>query len=716
MMQEYKAGNLIDVTVDSYYPRRNKTFDKAVSNTIYSFDIEVSSLFRIDGEWKEFDYGISQEEYQEIDKASLPYIWMFGVEDLTYYGRELWDFEEVLREISDPDMYKIIWVHNLSYEFAFLLNFLSEKYTITNMCARSIKKPISFMVKELNIQFRCSYMLTNLSLDSAAKEFTSVKKRVGDLDYMQVRTPLTPLTDQEMGYCEYDIICLREIIKDFRDKYEWVYRIPLTSTGIVRKAFRDKMGFFYVRKQQGLVPSRKIYLMLMSLFAGGYTHTNCLWRAHYFLGDDPDDIIECQDINSSYPAVLVTEKYAFSEFIRCSPEQFFDKKKRNSNCFMLECHFENVRPKFYNHYLQTSKCHNLVNPIYDNGRIYSADSFDMILLDTDYDIIKMTYDCDVTITKCYKAKKDYLDPEVIKFILGLYKGKTQLKNVEGKEDIYRANKAQLNSLFGMAVTNPLKVSCECDADGIWSSKAFSNEFIDEKLDDMKHSMSTLWFYAVGCQCTAYARRNLLRVVFSSKEMDRDVVYMDTDSIYFRRREQHQDLFLSYNMEMVEKYRAVCERYPDDLNIRDFMPADKDGVIWPIGWYSLDKVCREACFLGAKIYSYRDEKGKLKITVSGVSKKGASALKDDIRNFKTGFIWGYRDSGKSTHFYAEKHLVNGAVVDGRQDEIDVKGIDGEWYHSKYRWGIVLMPTTYTLGVTQDYETFMKNALEKERRKK
>ena len=46
----------------------------------------------------------------------------------------------------------------------------------------------------------------------------------------------------------------------------------------------------------------------------------------------------------------------------------------------------------------------------------------------------------------------------------------------------------------------------------------------------------------------------------------------------------------------------------------------------------------------------------------------------------------------------------------------KDIDGNIYHSDYKWGIILMPTTYTLGVTGEYQSMINMILERERRRK
>ena len=102
-------------------------------------------------------------------------------------------------------------MHNLSYEFQFLRNILEWD----SVFCRSARKPIKCVAKEYpNIEWRCSYMLTRLSLDSWGKQL-GVHKQKGDLDYEEIRTPLTPLTDKELKYCEYDCLVLEAGIKDY---------------------------------------------------------------------------------------------------------------------------------------------------------------------------------------------------------------------------------------------------------------------------------------------------------------------------------------------------------------------------------------------------------------------------------------------------------------------------------------------------------------------
>ena len=667
-----------DVTHDTYKKRKTKNRDsKPVSETIYSFDIEVSSLFNIDDTWRVFDYSIEQNEYKDIEKIAIPYIWQFGCDDKVYYGREFMDFYKILTTISDKNINKIIWVHSLSYEFQFLLNIIDfYNLTIENMVARDLRKPISFTIKELNITFRCSYMLTNMSLDVASKEYTSVQKKIGQLDYdAKVRTPLSKLSDSELEYAEYDIICLYEIVKYFKGIYKHLALIPLTSTGRVREKIRKAVDYYYIKKMQELVPTSKMYLKMWGCFAGGYTHSNIINTKRVIKN------AKGKDIASSYPYIL-TQKLPSEPFVKCLLSEFCSD---DNFAYIAKVKFYNVKSNYFNHYMQVSKCINAVGLSNDNGRVSSVDYCEMWLTDVDFRIIQKNYNFTYELVECYKSFKKYLDKRIIKLILELYTNKTKYKGVKGKEAIYKSSKEFINSIYGMAVTNPLKQSTDFK-NGEWSRKALTVEFIDDKIKDMQKSYSTLMFYGAGIFVTALARKRLFDIILSSHEFDRHMIYSDTDSIkYFEDYEgQFEDVFKADDQKIYDSYVRVNKAYPE-IKIDDFIPHDVDGVAHPLGMYEPDGVYEEFLTLGAKKYCYR-ENGKLKMTLAGVSKKSVKYLYNDINNFKVGKVFGYKESGKMTHLYNDN-----------QPEVIVDG-----YKCSLKYSIVLYPTTYTLGTTEIYD--------------
>lgn len=691
----------------STYTKRVKRKDyvqrQTYSDTIYTFDIETTSLFNFASGYNVFDYSKPNEFYSNIDKIAIPYIWMFGVEDDVYYGREFSDFEKILKIISDENITKTIWIHNLSFEFGFLPNILN-KYTIENMTARDIRKPISFHVKELNITFRCSYMLTNLSLAKASQEYTDLKK-MDTLAYdSKVRTPKTKLSSEEMEYCKYDILCLHGIIKHYLKQYKHIAKIPLTATGEVRNALREHVDYYYIKHQWELVPSAQMYLRLMACFQGGYTHANVLNVNRVFFD------VHSYDISSSYPTVMCLEKFPCDSFKYIDYEDYIIKKQHSeSYAFMFHVKLHKVNSRYYNNYISYSRCKYVDSDslIYDNGRIKKCDLIEMWLTDVDLEIIEKNYRIDeIEYIDIYYAPKDYLDIRVIKFILEMYGNKTKLKGIESEIDIYKKSKAYINSLYGMSVTNPLKNSTEY-INNEWIKKELTMDFVDEVLEDTKKSFSTLFYYAVGVYVTSYARRNLYLTLIDSNDgynghdFDRHVIYCDTDSVKYYG--DYDYIFEEYNKNVYKKYERVCKNL-SQLNISDFEPLDKNGVKHPLGIFDYEGKYKQFKTLGAKKYCYVDDNDELHITVSGVSKNGASALKS-IDDFNDGFTWGYYESGKLTHFYNDE-----------QSRVKIIDADGNIYVNKYKYGIILQPTTYTLGIDELYSSLFEDIQEREERKK
>ena len=684
--------NISDVTAGYYRQPKKKL---VISDTIYTFDIETTSLFEYEHGWDVFNYDLPNEYYSGVDKIAIPYIWQFGIEDTVYYGRNFMDFEKVLLKISNPKITKIIWVHNLSYEFAFLPNIL-QKYTVSKMCARTVRKPISFYIEELNIIFRCSYMLTNLSLEKASIEYTNMEK-LKTLDYdAKIRTPKTKLSDDELRYCEYDILCLYHIIDYYRRKYKHVGKIPLTATSEVRKELLKHVDYFYLKKQWDLVPSPAMYLRLMACFQGGYTHANVLNTNRIFKK------VKSYDIASSYPTVMCLEKYPFTPFMKIDYNDYMEMKKEADNyAFMFHVKLKNVQSKYYNNYISFSRCESIKedNMIYDNGRVGACEWCVMWCTDVDLEIIKKNYRCDIEYLNIYYARKDYLDIRVIQFILELYGNKTSLKGIDEKIDIYKKSKSYINSLYGMSVTNPLKNSAEY-INNEWSRKELTMDFVNEVLENSKKSFSTLFYYAVGVWVTAYARRNLYERIISSHDFDRHVIYCDTDSIKYYGDFDY--IFEDYNKKIFEKYKKVCDNF-SQLNIEMFQPKDKHGVNHPIGIFDYEGEYQEFITLGAKKYCYIED-DEIHITVSGVNKsKGAKAL-HDIKDFKKGFVWGYKNGGSLTHFYVDDQ-THASFIDA----------DGNEWTNELDYGVVLQPTTYTLGLTDDYIALYEYIQEIEERK-
>lgn len=667
------------------------------SDTIYTFDIETTSMFFINDKWRIFDKTIPQKTdkktgvvgYNDIKKAGVCYHCQFSVNDKVYYFRELAEFENVLKLISNPFLKKYIFIHNLSFEFQWLIPIL-KKYTIVDMIAREVRKPIAFTIKELNIEFRCSYMLTNLSLENASKKYTSVEKAKGDLKYNVLRSPLTPLTEKEKYYCEMDCVCLYHIIKYFLNEYKHIKLIPYTQTGEVRRAYKKVVPNSHYDFIRSLIPSVEEYKILRKSFMGGITHGNILHIKQY-LKD-----IESADISSSYPFVMVSEKFPIERFKKLLPHL----KKYYSNddyCKIYVLTLTDVKAKMYNHYISYSHCENCKGEILDNGRLVKAKEITMTITDIDYELIKKSYSFNVEIKEVWVAKKDYLPRYFIDFILNLYGNKTKLKGVTSKdglaENLYMKSKQQINSLFGACVMDIIVSSCVFE-NGKWLQSEKNDEFIQYKLDEEKERWGLFW-YSCGVYITAYARKNLFeRLIDNNYAMDFDVVYYDTDSLKVQNMYKYKSIFDNYNKEVVNKLWKMC--IARNISFNKCKPKDIKGKEHLIGEFDMnDGHYSEFVTLGAKRYCYRDkEDNKLHMTVSGVSKKAVDTLKDNINNFNVETFFDYDSARKNIIAYNDE-----------QPTITFEDCNGVEYTSNWETAIVVYPTTYSMSIDITFSDFI-----------
>ena len=76
---------------------------KFYDNNIYTFDIETSSYFILDGEiHPPKDYlKLDDKEKERAIKRSHMYIWMFGINDIVYFGRTWLELKEFLKRVNE---------------------------------------------------------------------------------------------------------------------------------------------------------------------------------------------------------------------------------------------------------------------------------------------------------------------------------------------------------------------------------------------------------------------------------------------------------------------------------------------------------------------------------------------------------------------------------------------------------------------------------------
>ena len=575
-------------------------------NHPFSFDIETSS-FKI-GE----------------EKFACMYIWMMSVNGTTVYGRTWSEFEWFLEEIRirlKLDFFNriIIYVHNLAYEFQFLISHVE----FSEVFARKKRHPIKALANS-SFEFKCSYFLSGMSLDKTAENLTSIKiEKLKGYDYRKIRHSKSILTDKELEYCEHDVKILHYyILEEMAKNDNDISKIPLTKTGYVRRYCREyiKKHTNYKRYREHILKEapldEELFILLNKAFAGGYTHANCIYL--FLKIADVHSI----DFTSSYPAQMIAHKFPRGKFhkVELTSLQQFYKFIETFAC-VFEIRLFNVKAKTSHHIWSSSKCdygtNETFNAVIDNGRLVSSDEIYTRMTDVDFKTFCKFYDFDKTqigINNFWYTEYGYLPKELIECILKFYSDKTTLKDVAEKVVEYLVSKGMINGIYGMCVTNPVNDEILFEED-TWDK---SRPSIKEALSKAYNSVNQFLCYQWGVWVTAWARYELLNGVL---EIGEDCIYCDTDSIKFVNLQKHQQYIDNFNIYMMDMLKATCKYYNIDKNL--LHPKDIKGTEHWLGIWTYEGRYNFFKTLGAKRYMYnyfnkKKQRDETHITVSGLT--------------------------------------------------------------------------------------------------
>lgn len=578
------------------YPTVKKNRSLTYYNIPAVFDIEVTSFIT-----------------ESNEKQCCMYAWTFGMQGYSVRGRTWEEFHQLYNAVVDYlelDIKKrlIVYVHNLSYEF----QFICKQFNWYKTFATDQRKPL-YAITEQGVEFRCSYLLSGYNLATLADNLTKykVKKLVGDLDYRKLRHTETSLTDTEWSYILNDGVVVMCHIQEEIERTGSILNIPLTKTGYVRelcraKCIQGKDRWDYVNLMKSLRLEPYQYIMLKLTYSGGFTHAN-----YNYAGKTVKNV-HSYDFSSSYPAVMLSEKYPMSPPIYKevhTMEEF--RNYLNNYCCMFTVRFTNIRSTTsFENYISSSRCSFIEHHQCNNGRVAYAGTLVTHITEQDYFIIEQMYEWDTMEIKDFHIfQKDYLPKQFVLAILEMYKDKTTLKGVEGKEVEYLVSKGMLNSSYGMCVTDICKDENEFSGNH-WTHKKAD---INEQVEKYNKNMQRFLYYPWGVWITAYARRNLFDGILEFRD---DYVYSDTDSIKVVNIENHKGYIERYNKSVTQKVYSCLDRYgiPHSLS----SPKTIKGKSKPIGVWDYEGMYNRFKTLGAKRYM-TETNGELSITIAGVGK-------------------------------------------------------------------------------------------------
>lgn len=252
----------------------------------------------------------------------------------------------------------VICCHNLSFDMYGLSPWLDSLDNV-RVLAKSKRKPITFTICDNDGNARLvlwdTLVFTGQSLDSMGRDCGYLKAS-GKWDYNLIRSPETPLTDDEIEYSKKDIYALLAYMA------WWLQRNPdiepsklglnvVTKTGVVRERrkilFDSKKGkgckydigrfWHYLNKQQQPKTNDELYTMF-ACTRGGFTFCSSKNAGIPFDLEGTDLSIMGFDATSQHPAQMVSHFY---------PVNFHETEART-----LDFAFHNVTKRTVEHVLE----------------------------------------------------------------------------------------------------------------------------------------------------------------------------------------------------------------------------------------------------------------------------------------------------------------------------------------------------------------------------
>lgn len=644
-------------------------------------------------------------------KTAYCYHWALSLDDLTIGGRTLDTMQEFFEflQLTIPDGTLLLClVANLGYDYQFCKR---RWFTmgLSDLFAKEKRNPLRFEIGH-KIEMREVLGLFGNNLNQIAKNYSSVPKLIGDLDYSKVRLSHTKLTNKEKAYCENDVQILSQLGNYiFSHYFGRNPSLPMTSTGIIRAKVKKRMGNrlkFEKERIQSIMPDEETYFYFRQyLFKGGLCGTNAR-----YMGKVLHNVV-CADYTSDYPGVMNHYEFPDGRITECEPDEFM----KNRLPYIALIRFDGFVSRSTHSLMSTHKALDFnrrkleTDPTYyaiDNGRIYYAKSVTYLVNDVEYKALENAYKWkDKKILKCWSFEKyrrlpfwllDTLNEEYLK--------KEELKSTGKSETLeYKDSKAIVNGTFGMTCTALFFEELIFDG---WNIEPRTYEDSDEIYKKpYAEAIKSLFLNPFwGFWITSYARSLLFEII---SKFPKPIVQYDTDSIYYIK--EHPDT------QALEEFIVNYNNRIYNLNEALF---DSNEHYRTLGAWEVEKPYRRFKGLGSKRYMYEKfDKGewKIKTTVAG-ARKGTieeqwkfevqeGLFDGDIFDFfEDGLVVASSRSGKLASRYVEFYedgnglsspitVVNYRDYNGREEEIILE------------CAVVLEPVDYRLGIDEKHAEFV-----------
>ena len=190
----------------------------------------------------------------------------------------------------------IICAYNLMFDLQPLMYELNERWDMVASAQSATSAYTVDIVQDgvVKLRFWDTFYLEMRGLAKMG-ETCGLPKAVGDWDYSKIRTPETPLTDEELYYAGRDTEVIPAYLRYLLESNEWLQsewlgvRV-LTKTSLVRQAGKMETGRLRIPRENGrpisvqaafermcaeeLAPTYAQYALRKACFRGGFTFTS----------------------------------------------------------------------------------------------------------------------------------------------------------------------------------------------------------------------------------------------------------------------------------------------------------------------------------------------------------------------------------------------------------------------------------------------------------
>lgn len=620
-----------------------------------------------------------------------------------------------------------IFDHNLGFEMCFLANLYNKDFSKKKkVFAREACNPmkIRMSVNKVSVNWRDTVCLTQKSLYEWThdEKLPIMKLEEPQTFYEDTYTPITPIEPERLKYAINDVVSMAYGMEKYRNTYGTLSQIPLTQTGTVRLPARSKLWENdpdWCRRcceiEQGY--TLDMYKKLLDCFQGGWVHTNSMY-ANRIIGagsvdaSDPNNIkygdVKCYDFASAYPACATRFKTAWGDYLPVDVKDFDSVKSQDvedpDTRWFAKVEFVCVESAMCNTFWSLSKCEEIEfdtsdNSNIDNGRIYKCKRMVVWLDDFSYYIFKHAYDIqEEHCLELYCSEARYISKELILHILDLFHKKSEYKGIEELESQLGYIKSCLNSIaYGCAVYK--EFGAEVSYNGTeWVVNR------DQTLEDFVNTMAKkkpekcFWALQDGIVIVSAARYCLWRLMIDG--LDPHVVYGDTDSLKGLFNDHDKKIIDAYNQRVKDQQDKVCREL--GIDPKEYLAVNANGKTKRLGVFEEEPSC-EIIALGAKKYAEKivafKKDGtpyeKIVVTVSGLPKDAGVNKIKRLEDFTDQTLWRTSESDKLTSYHNW----------GDQPDCIWTDLHGVEYTSHEKFGIALIPTTYSLKMSPSYKEFL-----------